>query len=65
MIESCHKCGIDLYEEDESTKKRKIFRSFGTRTIKVVEVHFCYPCYQKLNDKFMEEESYVEKREDD
>ena len=65
VTESCAKCGIDLYEENEGSKGRKIFRSFGTKTVNGVELHFCYPCYNKLNDKFMEEESNDKQREDD
>ena len=55
--ECCAQCGIDLFETTEGSGARKIFRSFGIKMINGVEVHYCYSCYKKLNDKFMGEES--------
>lgn len=64
--EYCAKCNVALYEEDPSSKGRKIFRSFGTKTVNGTELHFCYACYKSLNVKFSEgENSNDGKREDD
>jgi len=53
--ENCIKCGIPLYESVSGSVGRKIFRSFGTKTIDGKEVHYCMDCYKKLNTKYMEE----------
>ena len=64
--ECCTKCGVPLFEENGASKGRKIFRSFGTKTIEGKELYFCYACYEHLNDKFFEgEKANDEQREDD
>lgn len=45
--EYCAKCGIPVFETVNGSSGRKIFRSFGTRTVKGVELYFCYDCYEK------------------
>ena len=54
--ENCIKCGIPLYESVSGSVGRKIFRSFGTKTIDGKEVHYCMDCYKKLNAKYTEED---------
>ena len=53
--ECCAKCGIDLFESSEGNNYRKIFRSFATKFVNDVELHFCIDCYKQLNSKFEEE----------
>lgn len=53
--ECCAKCGIDLFETTDGSNNRKIFRSFATKFVDGIELHFCINCYNKLNDKFDEE----------
>ena len=61
--ECCAKCGIELFESVAGSSGRKIFRSFGTRTINGVEIHFCMNCYKGLNDISDKENANDEQRE--
>jgi len=53
--EGCAKCGVPLFETIDGSNYRKIFRSFATKSVNDVELHFCIDCYKQLNNKFEEE----------
>ena len=36
--ECCSKCGIELYEQDDASNGRKIFRSFATKIVEGTEL---------------------------
>ena len=57
-IECCANCGRELFEQFGNS--RKIFRSFATKFIDSVEVHYCYDCYVNLNKKVFEEKEKEE-----
>lgn len=52
-ITVCDSCGIELFlDENDGSKRRKIFRSFATKNGK----HYCYNCYTNFT-KILEGEN--------
>ena len=53
MIVTCKKCGIKLYDDENS--QRKIFRSFATRTDDDGnEYYLCIDCHEGMNKEYFE-----------
>ena len=44
-IHRCEKCGIELYEQLQNSKK--IFRSFATKVRDGHEINLCINCYKE------------------
>lgn len=58
ITEYCAKCRVPLYEENPSSKGRKIFRSFATKFDKDNhEYHLCINCYKGNTQEERKEEN--------
>ena len=50
QIHRCEKCGIDLFEQLQSSKKVFAVRSFATKVRDGHEVYYCLNCYKEVNN---------------